>query len=313
MRSAVLFLVFNRPDTTRRVLESIRQARPPRLYVAADGPRMARAGEAQRCAEVRALASAVDWPCEVRTLFRDENLGCRRAVSGGISWFFEHEAEGIIVEDDCVADPSFFAYADELLARYRDDPRVMCVSGDNFISGSWRPEASYYFSQFVHIWGWATWRRAWSLYDAEMNGWKLADKAQSLQSWLPGQRQAQAFWRNCFDAVAAGKVDTWDYQWVYTCWRHGGLSAMPATNLISNIGFGPDATHTVTPESKLARLPVSPLEMPLRHPPTIHADRGADLWTTRNVFGIDERPLSMARIRRSLSAGLRRLQSAWQQ
>lgn len=306
IRSPILFLVFNRPNTTAHVFEAIRNARPALLYVAADGPRASRATEPDLCDAVRRIATAVDWPCEVHTLFRTENLGCKQAVSSGITWFFEHEPEGIILEDDCVPDPSFFPYCDELLERYRDDPRVTCVSGDNFVSSKWKPAASYYFSKFVHIWGWASWRRACNLYDVEIRDWHTHDKAALLERWMPGERGAQAFWRGCFDGVANGQIDTWDYQWVYTCWKHGGLSALPAVNLISNIGFGPGATHTVSPESKLAGLPAEHLPVPLRHPAEIWPSSSADAWTSLHVLGIDERIIHLARLKR----GLRRVWSA---
>lgn len=168
LSTPVLFVVFNRPETTSRVFNSIRNARPARLYVAADGPRAMREGEAQRCVEVRRIASAVDWPCEVRTLFRDENIGCRRSVSGAISWFFEHEPEGIILEDDCLPDASFFSYCATLLERYRIEPRVMAITGNNFQPSMEGYSASYYYSIYNHVWGWASWRRAWALYDADM-------------------------------------------------------------------------------------------------------------------------------------------------
>lgn len=288
MRSPVLFLVFNRPDTTARVFEAIRRAQPPRLYVAADGPRAARAGEQERCEAVRRIAIAVDWPCELATLFRERNLGCKRAVSSAISWFFEHEPEGIVLEDDCLPDASFFPYCDELLDRYRDDPRVMCISGDNFISSVWTPEDSYYFSRYQHIWGWATWRRAWASYDVDMAEWRNGRGSAVVEARLPGEPRAVAYWCRLFDAVANGRIDTWDYQWMYACFRECGLSCMPASNLISNIGFGEGATHTVSPESKQANLCVSPLPIALRHPESVEPRIEADRWTSEHVFGLDE-------------------------
>src|SRR5271165_4717676 len=171
MRSPILFLVFNRPETTRRVFETIRAARPPKLYVSADGPRAGRAGEPQRCDEARRIATSVDWPCEVKTLFRDANLGCKMGVSTGISWFFDQEPEGIILEDDIVPLPSFFDYCDELLARYRDDERVAMISGCNPIANDFRVDESYFFARFCGIWGWASWRRAWRHYDVNISAW----------------------------------------------------------------------------------------------------------------------------------------------
>lgn len=312
VRSPVLFLVFNRPDTSARVFEAIRQARPPRLYVAADGPRAGRPHEQERCEAVRRAATAVDWPCELVTLLREQNLGCKRAVSSAISWFFEHEPEGIVLEDDCLPDPTFFAYCDELLARYRDDPRVMCISGDNFISATWTPPESYYFSRYMHIWGWATWRRAWAYYDVDMREWRGGQGGDVAEWRPPGEARAAAHWRDLFDSVASGQIDTWDYQWTYACWRQGGLSCMPASNLISNIGFGEGATHTVSPESKLANMAVVPLALPLRHPADVQAQTEADRWTSEHVFGIDERQTTPAsRLRKRLQGRLRRTWTRW--
>jgi len=310
MRSPVLFLVFNRPDTTTRVFEAIRRAKPPQLYVAADGPRAARAGEKERCDAVRRIATAVDWPCELVTLLREQNLGCKRAVSSAISWFFEHEAEGIVLEDDCVPDPTFFGYCDELLERYRDDPRVMCISGDNFISGVWKPQESYYFSKYIHIWGWATWRRAWAFYDVDMKDWRKAGSVELTTRRMPGEPRAAAHWSELFDRVSSGQIDTWDYQWTYTCWRQGGLSCMPTTNLISNVGFGEGATHTVSPESKLANLAALPLELPLRHPAVVEARLDADRWTSAQVFGVNERQGLITTVSSELRRSLRRAKVA---
>lgn len=303
----VLFLVFNRPDTTARVFEAIRAARPRQLFVAADGPRAGRECEAERCRQVRAIATAVDWPCEVRTLFRPDNLGCKRAVSSAIDWFFEQVSEGIVIEDDCLPDPSFFAYCSELLARYREDPRVMSISGDNFISGHWRPAESYYFSVFTHIWGWASWRRAWAHYDVGMSDWPSQRDAGLLQRVFPDSRRSQAHWTTVMDRVSRGEIDTWDYQWVYATWKQGGVSCLPAVNLISNIGFGANATHTHDAEAKLADLSRDSLTLPLRHPTAVAANQLADAWSLRHVFQIDDSLLQLTRIRRGAGARLKRV------
>lgn len=306
-RSPILFLVFNRPDTTERVFEAIRAARPPRLYVAADGPRDGKPEEALRCEAVRRIATAVDWPCELTTLLRPNNLGCKRAVSSAITWFFEHEEEGIVLEDDCLPDPSFFPYVDELLDRYREDTRVMCISGDNFISSHWTPATSYYFTRYPHIWGWATWRRAWHHYDADMKDWHTIDKSAFMSRQLPTLARARAHWRRIFDQVSTGRIDTWDYQWTYACWKQDALSCMPCVNLITNIGFGPGATHTVSAESKLANLTASAIPMPLRPPRSVERQENADRWTSEHVFDIDERTLQFARWGRALGRRIARV------
>jgi hypothetical protein len=310
MVSPILFLVFNRPETTARVFAAIRAARPAQLFVAADGPRPARTGEDERCRQVRQIATAVDWPCELVTLLRDGNLGCKCAVSSAIDWFFSQVSEGIVLEDDCLPDPSFFAYTSELLAYHRDDTRVMSISGDNFVSETWQPAESYYFSAFTHIWGWASWRRAWASYDVTMADWPSQRDAGLMQRVFPGARCAQAHWTRLLDRVARGEIDTWDYQWAYATWKSRGLSCLPSVNLISNIGFGPGATHTLDAEGQLANLPRGSLPFPLRHPASVAAAAAADAWTHRYVFGIDETATGLERLRRSLGTRLRHALSA---
>jgi hypothetical protein len=287
MRSAVLFLVFNRPNTTRRVFEAIRAARPPRLYVAADGPRANRPGEAERCAEARHIAMAVDWPCEVKSLFRDQNLGCKMGVSGGISWFFDSEEEGIILEDDVLPLPSFFAYCDELLERYRCDQRVAMISGSNLISSHFTPKESYFFSRYAVIWGWACWRRTWQQYDVAMKLWPAWRDRGGLTAHSGGNRLFEAYWCDTFDAVYRGEIDTWDYQLVFTCSRLGSLIAVPAQNQTHNLGFGPDATHTTpgSPDYVVESIP-QPLDFPLVHPVDVERHEDADAVIDSKICGI---------------------------
>lgn len=263
MNSAVLLIVFNRPVPTRAVFEALREARPPRLYVAADGPRAAKAGDKENCRAVRQIVQSVDWPCEVVTLFRDENLGCKYAVSGAISWFFEQESEGIILEDDCLPEASFFPYCDEMLERFRDDERIAQICGSSFIPPP-APDKSYYFTKYADIWGWATWRRSWAHYDLAMRQWPNLRETNSLKG-LPGSTMAFVnYWTDIFDQTHAGKVDTWDYQWMFTCWRLGLLSVMPCQTQIRNVGFGLDATHTGVDVPPYVRA-TEALTFPLRH------------------------------------------------
>jgi hypothetical protein len=280
---STLFLIFNRPDTTARVFEAIRAARPPRLYIAADGPRPNREGDAARCEEARRIATQVDWPCEVKTLFRDRNLGCRLGVSTGIDWFFEHEEEGIVLEDDCLPSQSFFPYCAELLARYRHDERVMCVSGDNYQMGRVVTSFSYYFSRYTQFWGWASWRRAWKLYDREMTQWPAFRDGGGLKAWSAGDKRFEMYWLEIFESVSSGAVDTWDYQFQFTCWAHHGLGCVPAKNLITNIGFSADATHTLSAERPDANLPRLDISFPLRHPPFITRSVKADLYEQKII------------------------------
>ena len=183
----VLFLIFNRPDTTALVMEAIRAARPARLYVAADGPRPGCPGDAERCAEARRVVTAVDWPCQVKTLFRETNLGCRKAVSSAIDWLFACEEEGIILEDDCVPTSDFFSFCGELLERFRDDKQIMAICGSCYAEAEPNYRASYYFSYYADPWGWATWRRAWRLYDGDLSRWPAFKARGGLRTLSKGR------------------------------------------------------------------------------------------------------------------------------
>jgi hypothetical protein len=285
----ILFLVFNRPETTARVFDAIRAARPRQLFIAADGPRADRAGEAERCQQVRKIATAVDWPCETRTLFRQDNLGCKRAVSSAIDWFFEQVEEGIVLEDDCLPDPTFFILCDELLRRYRDDNRVMCITGDNFIAQKWKGQPSYYFSRYTHIWGWASWRRAWSHYRVDMDDLSRSDIVAALRNTGNFRASVARHWADLLCRVRDGEIDTWDYQWAFAVWRHAGLVCTPRSNLVSNIGFGAGATHTTDPEARHAKLAMEPLHFPLIHPTDVLPMIDADRWVEDEVYEIPQR------------------------
>jgi hypothetical protein len=232
LKTAVLFLVFNRLDETVRVFEAIREAKPPRLYLASDGARLNVPGETEQVEAVRDyLMSAIDWDCEINTLFRDSNLGCKYAVSSAITWFFENEEQGIILEDDCLPSISFFWFCEELLDKYKDDLRVWLISGDNFQDGVRRGDASYYFSKFNHIWGWASWATRWSSYDVEMKTFEQFSLEHRISSVFSEIRE-QNHWMSTFSQVYQGKIDTWDYQWNYTVLSNNGLSVIHNINLI---------------------------------------------------------------------------------
>lgn len=278
----VLVLAFNRPDTTRRVIESLRPVRPGRLFFAVDGPRESR-NEGQQVEEVQSLAGSIDWNCEVSTLFRESNLGCKHAVSQAITWFFDRVDAGIILEDDCIAHPSFFPYAAELLERYEEDRRVFMISGNNFQFGQHRTGDSYYFSRHTHIWGWASWRRAWRLYDQRMSRWpELRD-----QGWLLDMlkdRVAAGYWTQIFDDTFGERNSSWAYRWTFSTWVNDGLTVLPGVNLVSNIGFGGLATHNRNRANRLAAMPTETMRFPLRHPIDVIRDDNADEFTQRTIF-----------------------------
>ncbi|OAI41378.1 hypothetical protein AYO41_01630 [Verrucomicrobia bacterium SCGC AG-212-E04] len=284
----VVLIIFNRPHETRRVFEAIRQVSPKRLLVAADGPRKGISGDVERCNEARRATENIDWPCEVGRRYLDENLGCRRAVSSAITWVFEQVDEAIILEDDCLPDSTFFRFTTELLEHYRMDERVGMISGNNFVPLEKSPSKgmNYYFSRHCHIWGWATWRRAWWHFDLEMKDWPAMRKKRRWLEALTGSSVAANFWRRAFDDAFEGHPDglnTWDGAWTYACWLHGMLSVVPARNLVQNIGFGGEGTHTNSSDA-VTNVPAASLEFPLTHPSLVEAAVAADELEEQTVF-----------------------------
>ena len=269
----VLFLVFNRLDTTKQVFQEIRQAKPPRLYIASDGARVSNEGDARNVSAVRDyIIENIDWECEVKTLFRDRNLGCKYSVSGAITWFFEHEENGIILEDDCLPSQSFFWFCEELLEKYKNDLRVWHIGGTNPVDSNC-VSSEYYFSEYNRIWGWASWRRAWAVYDVKIKDWPAVSKTGVLEHLL-GNSESKKF-TNLMGKVFDGEIDTWDYQWLLLRLLHG-KAIIPKVNLISNIGFGQDATHTFDEDSLLANIEKGEILFPLKHPQYFLVDHRRD-------------------------------------
>lgn len=283
LRTAVLFVVFNRPEPTARVFEAIRKARPPRLYVAADGPRDGREGEAEKVEAVRRIATSVDWPCDVRTLFRAENLGCRYGPSLAISWFFDNEEQGIILEDDCLPNQSFFWFCETLLDRYRCDTRIWQISGTTFFADKISLTGSdYIFSRYGPIWGWASWRRAWNHYDVDLNQWPEMKRPEMMENVYPDPSERGAKLR-LGDRLFEKGYDAWDYQWGMTKNYNNGLSVIPMRNLIQNIGFDIDATHTINAPDDVPEGQFD-LSSDLRHPQFVIRDLIYDHSYARQKF-----------------------------
>ena len=281
LTTPVAFIIFNRPDTTRRVFEAIRRAQPPVLFVISDGPRRHRPQEKRLCEQARSVIEGVDWPCTVMTNYSDVNLGCRDRVASGIDWVFSQVEEAIILEDDCLPDPSFFRFCSEMLARYRIDERIGTIAGTHFQVGKRHGEGSYFFSRYTRIWGWATWRRVWAHYDRSASQWPEVVRRGALRGFtLPAER---IYWQRAFEGVYHRTIDTWDYQLTLSCWTQSRLTVVPNQNLISNIGFGPEATHTKE-AGPMANLPTAPLAFPLTHPRLIAADPEADEFLALGVF-----------------------------
>lgn len=285
LNTPILFLIFNRPDTTERVFEAIREVRPTRLYVAADGPRLTKPGEAERCAEARRIATSVDWHCDVKTLFRDPNIGCRRAVSEAITWFFEHEEEGIILEDDCLPDQSFFEFCSILLSRYRNNETVFGISGRNHQINDGSQTNEYSWSIYPHIWGWATWRRAWRLYDDGMISFEPSIAKKIFRRHLPNW-QVTMSWIAFLARVKSEQIhrNSWGYRWLSICFLKNAIIAIPKTNLVTNIGFGVDATHTKSAPPNNESIEFrGVMSFPLHHPQILTADKKYDAWVSHHI------------------------------
>ena len=273
----ILFLIFNRPKTTEKVFQRIRRIRPQQLFISADGPRLNKPGEKELCEEARNIIKHVDWNCDVRTNYSTINLGCKKGVSSGIDWFFLHVNEGIILEDDCLPDLSFFHFCETLLKYYRNNERIMHIGGVNFQDGRMRGSASYYFSRFNHVWGWATWKRAWDKYDVNVSS--LHAEENRLYNYFPDHAMRK-FWQKKFELVYKKGKDTWDYQWQYALSINNGLAIIPNINLVSNIGFEGEATHTTANIHMLANRPTKSIDTIL-HPIIIEPDHLADEYTFR--------------------------------
>ena len=279
----VLVMAFNRPDHLAVLFDRLREVQPQRLYVAIDGPRPTRAGEMAKVQQCRDLVGTVDWPCEVHTLFQQSNLGCGLGVTKAITWFFDHEERGIILEDDIIPDPSFFPYCEVLLERYEADERVFAISGCNFVppGEQSRPDLPYRFSQVPHIWGWATWRRSWRQHHLDIAGWQLQLPVRTLWSRVDHSIPSTVYWTSTFELLARKEVDTWDGQFVLAAMAVDAWTATSNVNLIRNIGFDEQATHTRVDRQDLQ--PVTPISLPLVDVPVVQ-DRRADGWTRKHHF-----------------------------
>jgi len=264
----ILLLVFKRPDLTQKVFDRVREIQPKQLFISADGARSHKEGEAEQVAATRQIFEQVDWDCEVKMLYRDSNLGCRKAVSEGINWFFEHVERGIILEEDCIPDLTFFPFAEQMLARYEHNEEVMSISGLNLIQEQTKELSdSYLFTKFVFYWGWATWRSAWKKMDVDMLQFPEFVEKKYISRLLQ-DKDAQKYILQKFHETHTKENDSWAYAWFYSCILNNGLAVVPITNLIQNEGFGEQATHTKTPETAF-QAPSNPLTFPLQHPEKI--------------------------------------------
>ncbi|AFZ08576.1 methyltransferase FkbM [Oscillatoria nigro-viridis PCC 7112] len=283
MKTPVAFFGFNRPHTTERVFAAIREVKPPKLLLVVDGPRSDKPEEAEKCAEVRAIIEKVDWDCQVYKNYAEANMGCKHRVASGLDWVFNTVEEAIIVEDDCLPNPSFFHFCEEMLDLYRNEPRVMMISGTNYLEEWKLDRQSYHFSYYGGIWGWASWQRAWQFYDINMQAWINPDVKAKIKAILADEAQYKIRARD-LENTFQGKVDTWDFQWSFARLAQGGLSIVPCVNLVANLGFGLEATHTGTLNKEIAEMKQLDLKFPLEINDNLMVDREYDRLMFEKLF-----------------------------
>jgi hypothetical protein len=287
LKTPVALFVFRRPHTTEQVFAEVARAKPPKLLVVANAPRDDEDEQAKSRA-TRAIIERVDWDCEVLKRYSETHINIKEQIGGGLNWVFEQVEEAIILEDDCVPHQSFFPFCDELLERYRYDERVMMIAGLNYLK-EWKPEQqSYHFSHMAGTWGWASWSRAWKMFDLEMKWWPQVRDSGFLNEFLPNPRYRQ-FWQNIFQLTYEGKLNTWDYQWFLDCWTNHGLRIFPSVNLITNIGAGPGATNKFE-TNPFVNMPSAEMKFPLKHPEVMIPDYEAD---NRFLDMIADQPASL--------------------
>lgn len=287
----VLLCIFNRPELTAKTFAAIARQKPKTLLIAGDGPRAKNPRDEELVDQTRRIIEQVDWDCNLQACFQNENVGCRKQMAQAISWGFEQAERLIILEDDCLPNESFFPYCRELLDRYADDTQVMTIAGINNLTTN--SATDYLFSKYPLIWGWASWRRAWQHYDLPMADWQNPRIQQQTLNQFTQSDAERAYWQNIFDAQASGAINTWDYSWTFASWKMGGLTIVPRTNLVSNIGFGGFATHTVDGGSKLANRPTQPLTLK-KHPSRIARDLNWDCYAQEFYFPIQSLPNKQA-------------------
>lgn len=295
LSTPIAFFIFNRPDLTEIVFQAIRQAKPKKLLVVADGHRFPE--EEAKCLSTREVIKSVDWDCEVLTNFSDKNLGCKKRVSSGLKWVFSEVEEAIILEDDCLPSQSFFIYCQNLLEYYRNEPRVTSINGSNFDFFQRNYKYSYRFSKFMNMWGWATWRRTFEIIDFEIKFWNSLKSSPELPEILGRDKIFLDYWIDFFDKTYNGEIDTWDYQWILSNLYHRGIVVSPVTNMIKNIGHRSDATHTYDENHYFAQIEKSEIKFPLIHPPNLKISKAYEEYLKSVWCQINPPPSLISKIK----------------
>ncbi len=277
----VLLIIFNRPDKVERLIDSLRPIKSKKVYVSADGPREDVPTDNVRCTLAREAISKIDWPCEVFTNFHERNTGADFGPEKALNWFFDNVDEGIVLEDDCLAHPDFFRFTEDMLSRYRDNEKIMMISGNNFQNGISRGEGSYYFSKYPSTWGWASWRRAWKHYDTKTSDYVEFMNKNTLDTICQSDNEKK-YWTKFFEKINSGKLEHWDIKWIFAIWNNNGISITPNVNLVKNVGFGYDATHTFKHDDMMV---VNTDEIGEIIPPSsITVNREADAYLFKHVY-----------------------------
>lgn len=291
-QTPVAIFIFNRPHCTEQLIKALATVRPCKLFVVADGPR--NTSDTVSCEQTRDIIDQIDWPCTILKRYSKENIGCRESIPNGLNWVFDQVETCIILEDDCIPQPSFFPFCEELLSLYKNDERIMTIGGHRSDGPNECEKESYYFSKYPSVWGWATWKKKWAKFDLNMDQWNALKDSNWLSTILPNVKAIE-YWKRIFDKMKNG-MNTWDYALAYSCWLHHGLSIRSKVNMISNVGFGEDATHTRQPELKGVYANPIDIKFPLIHPNLIRIDEAADdriEWI--NFSGMDDRMLELAK------------------
>lgn len=299
LTTPVALIIFNRPDKTKKVFEEIRKVKPAELFIIADGPREGNNDDKHLCLETKDIVEKIDWDCKVHKDYSNNNIGLRKRVSTGLNWVFEHTEEAIILEDDCVPHPSFFRFCEELLDYYRNEEKIMAIAGTNFISLQKPEHNSYFFSAFVNVWGWASWRRAWINYDDKINDWPNLSKGDFLLKILQNEKSVK-YWNTILQEVYEEKINSWAYRWLFSCWQNDGLIIIPAVNSVTNIGFGKEATNTKGPGKRSAVNPSNEIVFPLKHPKNIERDEDTDKLITKKRHRFSPRDKTIRFIKKIL-------------
>ncbi len=282
-------------------MQAISAYRPDKLYITADGPRPSHPTDIEKCDAARkAVLESITWPCEVKIRFMDENMGCGPGPSSGITWFFEHEEQGIILEDDCMPHRDFFDYCSELLEKYKNNDAVMNIGGNLLSDLPKRVDESYFFSEIPHCWGWATWRRAWKHFSFQLQDYDAFKNSVTIEK-INSNRSFKKYWIEKFNLVEFGQRDIWDYQWTYAIWKNNGICITPSVNLVSNIGFDEEGTHTKG-DSVLGNRTTLPI-LPLKHPSKVEVDKKRDQHLFENIFFVKEEKTPLVqKLKNKLSA-----------